>query len=67
VNLLPLVLKVLGAMAQCFKILQIYRWLAFANLIKIVGAFTVVIAGVGVPGVVMADVVTTEEVEVSTL
>ena len=55
------------AMAQCLKIPQIYRWTAFANLIKIVGAFTVVIAGVGVPEVVMDDVVVTEEVEVNIL
>jgi hypothetical protein len=54
------------AMAQCLKIPQIYRWTAFANLIKIVGASTVVIAGVGVPEVVMVDVVT-EEVEVNIL
>jgi hypothetical protein len=57
---------VLVAMAQCLKIPQIYQWTAFANLIKIVGASTVVIAGVGVPEVVMVDVVT-EEVEVNIL
>ena len=54
-------------MEQCLKIPQIYQFTVFANLIRIVGAFTVVIAGVGVPGVVMDGVVTTEEVEVNTL